>query len=190
MKVLGINGSPRIGGNTDILLDAFLDGARSAGAGVEKIQIDKLNIKPCREGGCCYTGRDCTIDDGMKLVYDKIKEADGIAIASPVFFGSITAQLKTMIDRFQPFWVKKYILKHKFSGKRKRGAFLCVGAYKKRKFFLNSRSIARIFFLTLDAQYLGDIYVGGVDKKGDINGKEEYLKKAYALGRKLAGSLK
>lgn len=85
MRVLGINGSPRIGGNTDILLDKVLEGARSKGAKTEKVVLNNLKFSPCQE---CENLRDdgsCIIEDDMQPLYKKIEEADRIILASPIF---------------------------------------------------------------------------------------------------------
>src|SRR3989338_6879148 len=160
-KVLGISGSPRRGGNTEILLDEALEGSRSRGAKIEKIVLNDLRFKPCQEcGGCDKTGK-CIIEDDLEMVYEKVEEADCLIIASPIFFGSLSAQLKMMIDRFQCTWVKKYILKKRWgiSGKAKRrGVFLCVSAAKKNEFFENADRIMKIFFRTLDIDYFGHIF--------------------------------
>ena len=99
MKVLGIMGSPRIKGNTDLLLDEALKGAQSQGAEVEKIVVDKLKIAPCREYYGCLRDGNCVIRDDMDDIYPKLLEADGIIVASPIFFYGLTAQLKALIDR-------------------------------------------------------------------------------------------
>src|SRR3989338_614183 len=108
MYVLGINGSPRIGGNTNLLLDKALEGAKNKGAKIEKVILNKLKIVPCQE---CEVVRDdgtCKIEDDFQPLYDKIKKADAIILASPIFFGSLSAQTKIMIDRFQCYWRYKY----------------------------------------------------------------------------------
>jgi len=110
MKVLGVMGSPRIVGNTDLLLDAALNGARSEGAEAEKIIIDKLNISPCREYYGCLKDGNCVIRDDMDSLYPKLLEADCIVIASPMFFYGVTAQLKAVIDRSQALWARKHVL--------------------------------------------------------------------------------
>ena len=187
-KVLGISGSPRRGGNTEILLDEALEGSRSRGAKIEKIVLNDLRFKPCQEcGGCDKTGK-CIIEDDLEMVYEKVEEADCLIIASPIFFGSLSAQLKMMIDRFQCTWVKKYILKKRWgiSGKAKRrGVFLCVSAAKKNEFFENADRIMKIFFRTLDIDYFGHIFYGGAEKKAAIQESEDVLKKAFELGAKL-----
>jgi len=187
MKVIGISGSPRKGGNSEILLDEALKGARSAGASIEKIILNDLDFKACQECGGCDESGSCIIDDDMRLVYKKIAQADRIVIASPIFFGSVTAQLKAMIDRFQSLWVKKYVLKKPASPRKKRkGIFLCVSGSDKEGFFKNARSLVRIFFNTLDIVYFGDLFCGSVDKKSDIKKRIAVLRKAFELGAALA----
>ncbi|MFA5145982.1 MAG: flavodoxin family protein [Candidatus Omnitrophota bacterium] len=184
MKILGIGGSPRKGGNTDILLDKALEGAGSAGASVEKIVLNDLEFKPCQEcGGCRKTGA-CVIRDGMCAIYDKIKEADGLILASPVFFGSLSAQMKTMIDRFQCAWIKKYMLKIR-DGKKRRGIFLSAGGYDKNDFFENARQIVKVFFKTIDTEYAGELFCGRIEDAGDINKRPDLLERAFRLGYQL-----
>ena len=95
MKVLGIMGSPRIGGNTDLLLQQALEGARRQGAEIEKIIVDEMDIQPCREYYACLKDGICSIRDDMGEIYVKLVEADTVIVASPMFFYGITAQLKS-----------------------------------------------------------------------------------------------
>jgi len=186
MKVVGISGSPRKGGNSEMLLDEALKGARSAGASTEKIILNDLDFKACQECGGCDESGACIINDDMRLVYKKIEQADRLVIASPVFFGSVTAQLKAMIDRFQCQWVKKYVLKKPAQpGKTRKGIFLCVSGTDKKEFFENARSLIRIFFSTLDIVYFGDLFCGGVDRKSAIKKRKVILRKAFKLGAAL-----
>lgn len=187
MYILGIGGSPRKGGNSDILLEKALEGARSAGSKTEKIILNDLSFKPCQEcGGCDRTGS-CVIRDDMVLVYTKVEEADALIIASPIFFGSLSAQTKAMIDRFQCAWIARNILKRPVApGKRRSGAFLCTGAFAKAAFFENAKSVVRIFFATLDVRYAGETFCGGVDEKGSVRKRPEVIAKARAIGEGLA----
>ena len=186
MKILGISGSPRKGGNTDTLLDRSLEGARSAGAFVEKVILNDLNFKPCQEcGGCDETGI-CVVQDDMQPLYKKLIDSDSVIIASPIFFGSLSAQVKMMIDRLQCLWVLKYVLRKAVTARRKRkGIFLCVGGAAKEEFFENAKSIIKIFFATLDIKYAGDLCLGGVDRKQEISERPDALKRAFELGRAL-----
>jgi multimeric flavodoxin WrbA len=100
MKILGILGSPRKDGNSDILLEEALRGAREAGAETEKIILDELQIHGCRDcKGCNETGR-CIIEDDMQHVLDQVLEAQGIIHSGPVYFYSMTAQMKAYLDRW------------------------------------------------------------------------------------------
>jgi len=179
--------SPRNGGNSDIILDKALEGARSAGARVDKIILNDLDFKACQEcGGCGRTGI-CTRRDGMRPVYKKLESSDAVIIASPVFFGTVSAQLKMMIERFQCLWVKKYILKLSPPRKKKRrGVFLCVSASDRKEFFENAKKIVRIFFATLDIEYFEEVFCAKVDKAGAIRAHKEALNKAFRLGKRLA----
>ena len=111
MKVVGIYGSPRKGGNTDILLDKALEGARSAGAEVTPIYARKLEMGGCLEcGGCDKTGK-CVVKDDMREVYPLLESADVIFLASPIFFYSMSAQVKAIIDRGQAMWSRRMLEK-------------------------------------------------------------------------------
>ena len=111
MKILGIMGSPRLKGNSDLLLDEALKGAQGQGIEIEKIIADKLNIEPCKEYYTCLKDGSCIIRDDMDAIYPKLLEADGVIIASPMFFYAITSQLKALIDRCQALWARQYFLK-------------------------------------------------------------------------------
>lgn len=186
MKVLGIMGSPRIKGNTDLLLDETLKGAQSQGAETEKIVVDKLNIAPCKEYYGCARDGNCVIRDDMDNIYPKLMEADIIIIASPMFFYSITAQLKALIDRCQAIWARKTLLKQSPANKNRKGAFIGVGATKGARLFEGSILIMKYFFKDLDVEYAGELLVRGIDKRGEIKDNPQALSDAFKLGQQLA----
>jgi multimeric flavodoxin WrbA len=95
------------GGNTDILLDKVLEGARNRGANTEKVILNTLKFSPCQECEKVREDGTCRIKDDMQPLYEKIKKADALILASPIFFGSLSAQTKMMIDRFQCLWLAK-----------------------------------------------------------------------------------
>lgn len=99
MNVLGIVCSPRKGGNTEILVQEALAGARDSGAKTELLTVRDKDIKPC--DGClsCKKTGECHIKDDMQLVYEKMLNADGIVIGTPVYFWSISGQAKVLLDR-------------------------------------------------------------------------------------------
>ena len=184
MKVLGIMGSPRIEGNTDRLLDEALRGAQSQQAAVEKIVVDKLKITPCREYYGCLRDGNCVIRDDMDDIYPKLLNADAIIVASPIFFYSVTAQLKALIDRCQALWARKYVLKNLNVPERK-GAFIAVGATKGEKLFEGPILTIRYFFKAINAEYTDELLIRGVDKKGEIIERPDTLADAFEMGERL-----
>lgn len=185
MKVLGINASPRIGGNTDILLDKVLEGSRSKGAETEKIILNKLRFSACQE---CENIKDgiCILGDDMQKIYEKLKNIDALVFASPIFFGSLSAQAKMMIDRFQCIWRLKYMLKKDAGFKKTKGAFICVEGSARNDFFENAKSIVKNLFATINVRYAHELFCKGVDEKGEILKHNDCLEKAFQIGVKIA----
>jgi multimeric flavodoxin WrbA len=186
MKVLGIFGSPRRQGNSDTLMKAFLQGAAATGALVEEIYLRDLKISPCLEIYHCFKDGTCPIKDDMRGLYEKLLEADVVALASPVFFYGLPAQAKAMIDRTQALWARRYVLKNVIPGGNRQGVLLCVGATKGRLLFVGSRLVARYFFDAISVRYAAEVLVRGVDEKGAIQERPEVLEQARDLGRRLA----
>ncbi|MGB2854434.1 MAG: flavodoxin family protein [Dehalococcoidia bacterium] len=186
MKVLAIMGSPRIRGNTDLLLDEALKGAQREGAEVEKIIVDKLKISPCKEYNACLRDGNCVIRDDMDYIYPKLLDADVVIVASPMFFYALTSQLKALIDRCQALWARRYVLKQEPPDSGRRGAFVGVGATKGEKLFDGSILTLKYFFQAIGVQYAGELLTRGVDKKGEIKDHPTALKDAFELGRRLA----
>jgi len=184
VKVLGIMGSPRLKSNTDLLLDEALKGAQSEGAEIEKIIVDKLKIAPCKEYLGCFKDGNCVIRDDMDSIYGKLLEADGIIVASPMFFYSVPAQLKALIDRCQALWARRHIL-HSFPEKTRKGVFIAVGATKGKRLFDGSILTIKYFFEAMGVEYAGELLVRGVDERGEIKGRLEALVEAFDLGKLL-----
>jgi multimeric flavodoxin WrbA len=186
MKVLGIMGSPRRQGNTEILLDKALEGAREAGAEVEKVLVSSLNISPCLEIYACLKDGNCSIKDDMQLLYKKLLEADCIIFASPIFFYGITSQAKAVIDRCQALWVRRHELGMGKEDKReRRGMFISVGATRGAKLFDGAVLTVKYFFDAIGVKYSGDLLVRGIDDKAQINERPTALDDAFRLGQEL-----
>ncbi len=189
MKVLGIFGSPRREGNTEIILEEVLKGAEKEGAETNRVFLTDLTITPCKEcHGCDQTGQ-CVILDDMEKIYPKLLESDIIILGSPIFFYGVTAWAKALIDRSQALWAKKYLLKDPSlgkEGKKRKGFFISVGATKGQKVFEGAILTAKYFFDTFNAEYVGELLFRGVDGKGDILKHPEALKQAFEAGRRLA----
>lgn len=185
MKVLGIMGSPRIRGNTDLLLDEALKGSRNHGAQVEKIIVDKLKVSPCREYYGCLRDGNCVIRDDMDGIYPKLLHADAVIVASPIFFYGLTAQLKALIDRCQALWARKYILKQDLPGSDRKGVFIAVGATRGKKLFDGAILTVKYFFEAIGVKYVDELLVTGVDKRGEIEEHPTALSDAFELGKRL-----
>ena len=188
MKVLGIAGSPRRDGNTDLLLRQVLVGAASQTTEIKTVFLSELNISPCRHcDGCLKTGK-CVVDDDMQWLHTDLREADCIVLASPIFFMGVTAQTKAMIDRCQALWVIKYVLKLPVAtnpNKERRGIFVSVGGTKLRNLFQPAISTVKSWFTTLDISYAGELVFSGIDEKKAILKHQTALKEAFTIGQKL-----
>lgn len=191
MKVLGILGSPRAEGNSDLLLEEALQGAESAGATVDKIMLGDLEISGCIECNDCLATGECTIEDDMATVYAAMETADRIIIASPIFFMGLPSQIKAVIDRCQQYWALKYVLKESFprasNAPARYGAFIGVGATRGEKLFDGTILTLKYFFDAIAAKPLEGEYVmvKGVDDKGEISDHSDSLEAARALGSNL-----
>lgn len=187
MRVLGIAGSPRRGGNTDLLLAEVMKGAASKGAEVKTIVLNDLEITPCQHCDACFEAGECRIKDDMQMVYDELERADRIVLASPVQFLGVTAQAKAMIDRCQALWARKYILKRPpLDDKRQRkGLFISVGGMKLANLFEPALATVKSWFKVLDIAYGGELLFPGVDEKGAIAQNPDALKQAFLAGQKL-----
>ena len=193
IKVLGIYGSPRKGGNTDLLLDQILEGAQAAGAEVESIYARKLKISGCIECGSCDDTGECAVHDDMDTVYPLLQEADVIFLASPNFFYSVTAQVKLLIDRSQAMWSKKLLEKtpeQRQTYDSGKGYMICVGATKGKNLFLGVELIAKYFFDALDMSYEGGLLIDRVEAKGEILKHPDAMERAFNLGKSSVESMK
>ncbi len=185
MLLVGIGGSPRRGGNSDLLLDEALRGAAGRGARTRKLLLCELGIAPCR--ACDGPGEDepCAVRDGMDAVYGAVRDADAVILASPIYFGSLSAQMKAMIDRFQCVWLAGRRRGVRFFPGERACAFIAVSAGDRPDFFANARAIARNWSATLHARWGGELYCPGVERKGIVGERPEMLQAARELGERL-----
>jgi multimeric flavodoxin WrbA len=188
-RILAISTSPRRGGNSETMLDAAVEGARGAGAEVEKVALADLGFRPCLNcGACSKTGR-CIQKDGYTDLNEKLRAADRAVLASPIFFGSLCAQAKALIDRGQPFWAEKYVLKRTPPPRavERRALFVSCGGFAKgAKFLASAESIVKIWLLCQDVAYAGAVFESGVDAKGAILSHPEALARCRKAGEELA----
>ena len=183
-NVLVILGSPRKNGNSEILAKELISGAEAGGAKVTTFGLQEMNVNPCTAcGGCQKRGASgCVVNDDMQKIYPKIKEADVIVIASPIYWFSVTAQTKAFIDRF-------YALQGKRTGAvlgKKIGILLTYGdSDVKTSGAENAIKMFKDIFNYLGAEIAGVVQASAW-KAGDIKSNPKALKEAYELGRKLA----
>jgi multimeric flavodoxin WrbA len=191
-KILAIYGSPRRKGNTAALLKKAIEGARDSGADVEEIVLRDLKISPCLEIYGCLQAGECAIKDDFQLVRDKILHAQGLVLASPVFFYSVSSHTKILMDRFQSLWVKKYwvdkISKEQQTIKRK-GLFISVGATKGKKLFDGVLLSVRYFFDAMDMELWKALLYRQLDFQDDIQKHPEYLEEAFTAGKEFTAAI-
>ncbi len=187
---MGIMGSPRKEGNTELLLSAFLEGVRSNGLKVQKLYVAEQGITPCM--GCRYCEREgfCKLSDGMDEVYRLLRRADLIVLATPIFFYGTPAQTKALIDRVQALWSRKYRLGLQDPrAPWRKGFLLAVGATKGKNLFVGVELTAKYFFDSLGASFEGTLGFRQVDRPGDIAMHPTALEEARERGRELSVSL-
>lgn len=190
IQVLGISTSPRIKGNSDLLLRRALAGAESAGASTEYLHLPDYKVSPCIECNACYKTGTCMVQDDYQQILKKILNADRIIFATPIFFMTVCAQAKMLIDRCQCLWAHKYILKKgPITPERDRRAMvIAVGGSRSKKQFESIRLTMKSYFDSLQVHYAANLFVNKIDAPGDIEKHPSALNEAYRLGSILAAA--
>jgi len=189
MKVLGILGSPRTGGNSDILLDQALAGAGDAGAEVEKIVLCQKKISGCLDCGKCNEAGACAIKDDMQEIYGKILEAGAIIHSVPLYFWAMTSQMKAYLDRWCAFfdanWQWQKVYSSRMHGK-KVGLITVCGDPDVR----TADPIVHSFKSTCEFSGLNlfGVVQASASVKGEIGKNEAKKREAYELGKKGAAA--
>lgn len=175
-KILVLSGSPRKNGNTDLLVEAFKNGVKKNNE-IDIISVRDYNINPCIGCNRCFEndGNICIQRDDMPLIYDRMKEADIVVIASPVYFYGISAQLKALVDRFHT------PMRNSFNTKKL--GLILVGAATIPELFDSILIQYKLIIKFFGLEDIGTVLVSGSKDKGDIT--ENDLKKAYKLGESL-----
>jgi multimeric flavodoxin WrbA len=187
MNVIAFLGSPRKDGNTELLLKKAIQGVRDAGFNVQLFNLNSMNIQPCQDCGDCNETGQCSIHDDMEQVYEAIRNADRIILASPIFFFALSAQTKLMIDRCQSFWCEKYLLRRPLPPGRygRKGLLLLVGGMKKEVGIQCAESCVNAFFKSINVSEHSTLSFLGIDKKGEILKHPTALDDVYKAGKKL-----
>ncbi len=186
VQVLGISGSPRRNGNTELLIREFMRGTESGGHKTELIILSELKISPCTSCGSCQKNGKCIIIDDMQLMHEKLLQADCIVFASPIYFGGVSAQLKSFIDRCQTLWSRKYILKQALispdRGKRSGYFISTAGTEGYIKVFEGAILTVKAIFSSLDIKYTGELLFEDIESKGDILNHPDAMQMAFEAG--------
>lgn len=190
--LLAIASSPRRGGNSDTLLKEFCRAAEEAGWTVDFVRINSLKFRTCQACDACAKDGLCIIKDDMQQMYPKLLAADALVMATPITFGTINAQMKMFIDRFQCWWNAKYTLKKPFipEDAKRPGFFICVAALHFDQYFENAIQNIKVFFHNINFVLKGQLYFPGFDAKGAIKEDPEALKKAYEAGKEFIANIK
>jgi len=193
VKLCAVFGSPRRKGNTSILLRKAIEGARNAGAEVTEIVLRDKKLSPCLEIYGCKKSGECVIKDDFHEIVEQMLESNGVMLASPIFFYSVSAHTKMLIDRCQSLWMKKYYIdkadRKNWIPKRK-GLFISLGATNGKKLFDGPLLTVKYFFDVLDMTIHKSLLYRGIDLEGEINEYPEYLEEAYQAGGDLVEAVK
>ena len=185
MKVLGILGSPRVGGNSDILLDQALRGARDAGGKTEKIILVQKKISGCLDCKKCNDDGICAIKDDMIEIYKKILESEVIIHSVPLYFWAMTSQMKAYLDRWCAFFDAEWRI-HKGYAAKMKGKSVGLITVCGDPDILTAQPIVHSFKTTCD--FMGLNWLGLVQasatEKGEIETNEKAKREAYSLGKK------
>ena len=186
MFVLGLQGSPRLKGNTRALVWTFLAEAERLGAHIHNVDVTRKNISPCQECGTCEKEGFCPIDDDMQEIYWLLRRADIIVMATPIFFYGPTAQLKGLIDRSQALWARRYVHRLADPGQKwRRGFLLSLGATKGENLFEGVGLTAKYFFDAAGACFDGSLTYRQIEHPGEIAKHPT----AFSEAKERAGSL-
>ena len=176
-KIIVLNGSPRKNGNTSALVKAFREGAESAGHTVTEFWLGGMKINGCR--GCCAGGKNpespCVQKDDFDIVRGRLVDADMIVFATPVYYFGVSAQLKTVVDRF-------YSIHGKLGGKK--CALISVFGNPSSKTAEPAVAMYRAMTAFLGWEDMGMILAAGVCAKGDVL-STDYGRQAYEMGRNI-----
>ncbi|MCW3974630.1 MAG: flavodoxin family protein [Candidatus Bathyarchaeota archaeon] len=182
MKALGIVGSPRKNGNTDILVSEVLRGAKDSGSKVEMVFLNDLEIKPCQAicSDYCKRTSNCKIKDDMTDLYNKLFESEVIILGTPVYWYGPSAQFKAFMDRWYAFSHPKYILKMR--GKK----FILIAPFEESDTSAANPLVEMVDKSAnyLDAKFHSSLLVS-VGEKGAIKQNLEAMNRAYKIGQEI-----
>jgi multimeric flavodoxin WrbA len=186
VNVLGLSGSPHRHGNTETLLEAFLEGAAGAGAVTEKVILKELDYTPCRGCNTCHKEGECIVKDQAITLFNRIFTVDCLAVASPIYSMGITAELKGLIDRAQYIWARKFILKTLYFSndhiRSHKGIFISTAGLSWDNVFDAAFPAITAFFNTIGFEYYDNIIANEMDVYKGIRGHPTAMDEAREKG--------
>ena len=191
MRILALLGSPKANGTNSLAIEEAVRGAAASGpVTVERLWLHKLRIAPCQAcDSCLNTGR-CCLKDDMGIIYENILSLDAFILAAPIYFSGMSAQAKLVIDRCQPFWAAKYILKKDmFAGRQRPGLFIVTGgqpAYEGQ--FSGSLHVVNLFYKMIGVKSIGNVLLPGLDAQ-PLPQRSDDLARIFAYGQGLRDNL-
>ncbi len=192
--MLVINGSPRKGGNTETVLNAFVEGAKEAGAEVTVIRLVEIDHKNCKGCNSCHKNGVCVIKDDLTPVFDQMLQSDILVLASPIYSMSVTAEMKSFIDRGQFLWAQKFIRKTLVFDadhlKKHKGVFLGTSGQDLPYIFDSAFPVVRAFFNDSGFSYAENVLFPGMDKHGGVHGWPESVVEAKKRGNEIVMKMK
>ncbi len=172
MQILAIYGSPREEGNTDLMMDAFLEGAAGAGGEARRIYVRDLKLEGCMECGHCDETGSCSIEDDMREVYPLLAEAPLIVVSAPIFFYGVPGQLKLLVDRTQASYMRRELARKEGKdvpgAKVRKGFLLSAGATKGKRLFECAILTMKYFYDAIGATYAGEVCFPQIEERGAI----------------------
>lgn len=184
LRVLCLHGSPRAGGNTDLLLAAFGEGAQQKDTQVEHIYARALSFRPCIGCGACSETGECALDDDMGSVYEAVDRAHVLAVGAPVYFLGLPGLLKGLVDRFQCRWSRRYLLGIN-PGPERPGATLSAAGASFHSVFTCAQKSVEAFFDVLGVACRTNLLYENVDDRQAIRSHPAALREAREAGASL-----
>lgn len=194
IKILGVGGSPRKNGNTDVLLDSFLKGAESAGVETKKVLLRDYSIEPCIGCEGCRKAGTCTMfHDGMNLLYPEIEAAKGLTLGSPTYNYNVTALMKAFIDRLYPYYnftnVRPRRYSSKLAGQGRKAIVFSVCKQLEIEEMGFTLGALGMPLEALSYEIVEKFPVTGYFDRGAVSRDEELLRKTFEAGKKMAEAL-